>query len=173
MSVGEIELCRVGLALCYSPSRARAVFSSLKTPSRTAARMEPSSPVLNELSLLLERIVATLPPEVLPLVLRHLPTVELARLSCVHKAFRVAWHSLRVRHLWRRFDPPTHDDLEWAAGRSRLERAAAFGDVAVVQSLLAAGVDESGAPLSQVDNAGASCKRPCSKRLAGISRHWS
>ena len=52
--------------------------------------MEAPSTAPNELSLLLECIVATLPPEVLPLVLRHLPTVELSRLACVHKAFRVA-----------------------------------------------------------------------------------
>ena len=53
--------------------------------------MEASLSAPSELSLLLQRIVTTLPPETHVLVMRHLPMPEPARLSCVHKAFRAAW----------------------------------------------------------------------------------
>jgi ankyrin repeat protein len=114
--------------------------------------MEPSAVALNELAQLLLRVVSTLPPETHPLVLRHLPAVELARLSCVHKAFHVAWRSLQGQHDGERFSPPTADDFQWVKDRSRLERAAAFGDVAVIRSMVAAGVDEHGTPLLQAQN---------------------
>jgi hypothetical protein len=72
----------------------------------------PSAP--NELALLLRRIVTTLPPETHPLVLRHLPVPELARLSRVHKAFHIAWRSLQLQHPGKRYAPPTAGDLQWA-----------------------------------------------------------
>ena len=53
--------------------------------------MEAPSAAPSELALLLERIVATLPPETHTLVLHHLTAIQLARLECTHKAFRVAW----------------------------------------------------------------------------------
>ena len=56
--------------------------------------MEAPPEAPNELALLLERIVTVLPPETHTLVLRHLPMPDLARLSCVHKAYRVAWRTL-------------------------------------------------------------------------------
>ena len=108
--------------------------------------------VPNELALLLQRIVSTLPPETHVLVLRHLPTPELARLSCVHKSYRVAWQQLRQQHPGRRCAPPTAPEFELVQSRSRLERAGCFGDVAVIQSMVAAGVDEHGVPLLQAVN---------------------
>ena len=78
--------------------------------------MEASSSAPNELAVLLQRIVTVLPPETHVLVLRDLPTPELARLSCVNKALRVAWRSLRDQHPGKRYDPPSADDLEWAKG---------------------------------------------------------
>ena len=62
---------------------------------RSVACMASSSAALNELAQLLLKIVTVLPPETHPLVLQHLPTVELSRLSCVHKALHVAWQSLQ------------------------------------------------------------------------------
>jgi hypothetical protein len=99
------------------------------------------------LALLLQRIVTTLPPETHPLVLSHLPAVELVRLACVHKAFHNAWKSLQGQHPGKRYTPPSADILQWVRERSRLERAAHLGDVAVIQSMIAAGVDEHGTPL--------------------------
>ena len=107
------------------------------------------------LALLLEEVVSFLPPETLVLVLRHLPTVELARLSCVHKAFHVAWRMLQEQHPGRRYAPPTAQDFDDLEGSCRLEHASAFGGVAVIQFMVAAGVDERGAPLLQaVDSYG-------------------
>jgi hypothetical protein len=110
--------------------------------------MEPSPEAPNELALLLQRVTA-LPPETHVLVLRHLPVPELARLSCVHKAFRVAWQQLRREHPGGRFDPPTAQEVAQAEGAPRLLRAAWFGDVAVIRSMVAAGVDEHGVPLQE------------------------
>jgi hypothetical protein len=109
--------------------------------------MEPSSTAPSELAQLLELVATALLPETHPLVLRHLPTVELARLACVHKAFHVAWRSLQGQHDGERYSPPTDTFLESLTSRRRLERAAAFGDVAVIRSMVAAGVDEHGSPL--------------------------
>jgi uncharacterized membrane protein YjjP (DUF1212 family) len=109
--------------------------------------MAASSSAPNELAQLLLRVVSTLPPETHPLVLRHLPVPELARVSCVHKAFHVAWKSLQGQHDGERYAPPTARDLEEVKDCSRLVRAAAFGDVAVIRSMVAAGVDEHGTPL--------------------------
>jgi hypothetical protein len=78
---------------------------------------------------------------------RHLPVPELARLSCVHKAFHVAWQSLQGQDDGELYEPPSARDLTLAQQHGRLERAGAFGDVAVICSMLAAGVDEHGTPL--------------------------
>jgi ankyrin repeat protein len=114
--------------------------------------MEASSSAPNELALLLQRVVSTLPPETHPLVLRHLPTVELARLSCVHKALHVAWKSLQGQHDGEHYAPPSADDLQRFKDCSRLERAADLGDVAVIRSMVAAGVDEHGSPLLEAQD---------------------
>ena len=66
--------------------------------------MPPYTSAPNSLALFLER-AASLPPETLVIILRDLPTVELARLACVHKAFRVAWRSLQDQHPGRRYAP--------------------------------------------------------------------
>jgi hypothetical protein len=50
---------------------------------------------VSALGLLFERVATKLPIPVLELLLRPFPVVELARLACVHKAFRLAWQSLR------------------------------------------------------------------------------
>ena len=101
--------------------------------------MEASSSVPNELAQLLQSIIRTLPPHELELVLSHLPMPELARLSCVHKAFLVAWRSLREQHPGRRYAPPSRGELNRAKAFRRLERAAFLGDVAVIRSAVAAG----------------------------------
>ena len=98
-------------------------------------------------ALLLQKIVTTLPPETHVLVLRHLPKVELARLSCVHKSFHVAWRSLQEQQPGERYAPPSADDLRWVCCLRRLVRAATFGNAAVIRSMVAAGVDEHGTPL--------------------------
>jgi len=102
----------------------------------------------NALAQLLER-VAALPLLILVLVLRHLPTVELARLTFVHKAFWLALASLREQHTGPRYAPPTSEDLNNACTFSRLSRAALYGDVAIIASMVAAGVSEHGTPLLQ------------------------
>ena len=87
-------------------------------------------------------------------MLRDLPAVELARLTCVHKAYLVGWRSLQKLHPWRRYPQHSAKHLEWTAlhCHSRLERAAALGNVAVIRAMLAAGVDEHGAPLVEASN---------------------
>jgi ankyrin repeat protein len=100
------------------------------------------------LAQLLER-VAALPLLTLVLVLRHLPTVELARLTFVHKAFWLALASLREQHAGARYARPTSEDLNNACTFSRLSRAALYGDVAIIASMVAAGVSEHGTPLLQ------------------------
>jgi ankyrin repeat protein len=99
------------------------------------------------LAQLLERVAAL--PLILVLVLRHLPTVELARLACVHKAFWLALASLREQHAGARYARPTSEDLNNARTFSRLSRAALYGDVAIIASMVAAGVSEHGTPLLQ------------------------
>ena len=102
----------------------------------------------SNLALLLERVATKLPPGVLVLVLKDLPMPELARLSCVHKAFLVAWRCLQQQHPGPRL-APKHRNLKFCKGVSRLERAARYGDVTVMRPILAAGVDERGRPLQQ------------------------
>jgi ankyrin repeat protein len=106
-----------------------------------------SSSAPNALAKLLLGIATDLPPDTHALVLRDLPVPELARLACVHKAFRVAWRSLQQQHPGKCYAPPSVADIKVFKHRSRLERAARFGDVAVIQSMVAAGVDENGEPL--------------------------
>jgi ankyrin repeat protein len=106
----------------------------------------------NELSLLLERVATELPPLVLIIVLRPLPGVELARLACVHKAFREVLLILRQQNPGPsfggpRYGPPNIWNIEWMQYLCRLVRAARFGDVAVLQEMITAGVDEHGTPL--------------------------
>jgi ankyrin repeat protein len=104
------------------------------------------------LAQLLERVATQLPPSVLIIVLRPLPTIELARLACVHKAFWLTLASLRQQHPC--YSPPTAKVLKAARRSSRLLRAAIFGDVAVIAFMAAAGVDEHGTPLVHAREAG-------------------
>jgi len=116
----------------------------------SAARMEASSSAPNnELALLLESVATQLPQLVLLIVLRPLPTIELARLACVHKSFQLVLLVLREQTTGQtRYAAPTADDLNRRIhGCSRLARAGFFGDVAVIASMVAAGVDEHGTPL--------------------------
>ena len=86
-----------------------------------------------ELTALLERLATELPPCVLIVVLRPLPGVELARLAVVHKAFWTSLCTLRKLHpAGPQYAPP---DLRFLS-RGRLQRAAAFGDMAVLRALL-------------------------------------
>ena len=103
----------------------------------------------NELAQLLLKVVTTLPPDTHVLVLRHLPMPELARLSCVHKAFHVAWRSLQKQQPGERFSPPAADNPWRTSQVDRLSRAVFFGDVAIIRSIFAAGVDKHGTPLLQ------------------------
>ena len=86
----QVIVCHVGLMPIIAALRVRAAVVVVShTPSRTAARMEPPPEAPSELAQLLELVIA-LPPETHILVLHHLPDVELARLSCVHKSLLVA-----------------------------------------------------------------------------------
>ena len=73
-------------------------------------RMEPVSPAPGALSELLEQ-AAKLPAAALVLVLRPLPMPELARPSCVQKAFLVAWRSLQELCPGRRYAPPSDENF--------------------------------------------------------------
>jgi Ankyrin repeats (3 copies) len=97
------------------------------------------------LALLLERVATGLPPLVLVLVLRPLPAVELARLACVHKAYWLVLVQLREEHPGSRYAKPLATDHYRHV--SRLLRAAVYGDVAVLGSMIEAGVDERGVSL--------------------------
>jgi len=103
----------------------------------------------SELAKLLERVATQLPGLAIVVVLRTFPVVELARLACVHKAFRVAWQSLQQQHPGPRYAPPTARAIKSVQEHSRLVRAGCYGDVAVIQFMLAAGVDEHGTSLLQ------------------------
>jgi ankyrin repeat protein len=178
----------VGLST-FSRTVADAMRATRSTAARFGLRLHGREDVAaigspTPLALLLERVVSTLPPETHVLILSHLPMPELARLSCVHKAFLVAWRTLgeqeeleeeRVRlypyggrrsrtawlspgteeeeeHPGGRYAPPNAVFLEWYQKCARLVRAAAVGDVAVLQAMVAAGVDERGTPLLQARN---------------------
>jgi hypothetical protein len=97
-----------------------------------------------EVGLLLLRTAMTLPIHILVIVLHPLPAVELARLACVHNVFWRALLSLRQQHPGRRYAKPKESLLANARMWSRLSRAGYYGDVAVIQSIVAAGVDEHG-----------------------------
>jgi Ankyrin repeats (3 copies) len=99
-----------------------------------------------QLALLLDRVAAELPPLVLVLVLRPLPAVELARLACVHKAYWLVLVQLRQELPGRRYAKPTETIQKYRlCSAPRFLRAAAYGDVAVLGSMIEAGVDEHGA----------------------------
>ena len=114
-------------------------------PLRLDAHVQPSSSAPKDLAQFLLCVAAALPTDDLALVLRHLPVVELARLACVHKVFCLAWQRLQDQHPGGRYSRPSPTKL--AAGKSRLTRAGYLGDVAVIRSMFAAGVDERGKPL--------------------------
>jgi hypothetical protein len=157
----EAEVSRTAAAVAEAQAaHARAVDSLAQLLSVQAAKKQAAKEKAYEQ--LLQR-VATLPPDVLLIVLRPLSVIELARLSCVHKAFHVGLLCLRQQHPWRRefalttclceagvsYDSPSADELGFVEVLSRLARAAYFGDVAVIQAMVSAGVDEYGTPLLQ------------------------
>jgi ankyrin repeat protein len=109
--------------------------------------MESSPSAPNDLAKLLLSIATDLPPDTHVLVLRDLPLPQLARLACVHKAYRVAWWSLQQQHPGNRYAPPSATDIELFKHYCLLECAGRFGDVAVIQSMVEAGVDERVEPL--------------------------
>jgi hypothetical protein len=96
-----------------------------------------------ELGQLLERVATELPLLVLVLVLRPLPAVELARLACVHKAYRLVLVHLRKEQPGRRYAKPT-EAIARLQNFQRVCRAAAYGDVAVLGSMFEGGVSEYG-----------------------------
>jgi hypothetical protein len=101
---------------------------------------------LGQLALLLERVATELPPLVLVIVLRPLPAVELARMACVHKAYWLVLVQLREEHPGSRYAKPT-EAIEYLPYYPRLCRAAGYGDVAVLGSMIEAGVNECGVSL--------------------------
>jgi hypothetical protein len=98
-----------------------------------------------KLAKLLRHIAVELPAEVHVVVLRDLPTVEIARLACVQKAFWNAWMVLRLTH--PRYAAPERGVLEALYRLTRFVRAASLGDVAVLRVMMATGVNEQGEPL--------------------------
>jgi ankyrin repeat protein len=96
---------------------------------------------------LLERVATELPLLVLVIVLRPLPAVELARLACVHKAYWLVLVQLRQQHPGHRYAKPT--EVEHYCNVPRFLRAASYGDVAVLGSMIEAGVDERGVSLQR------------------------
>ena len=72
-------------------------------------------------------------------MLRHLPAVELSRLSCVHKAYLNAWKRLQQLHPGRRYAPPCSEVIKEVQGVDRLIRASAFGDVTVIRLIVRIG----------------------------------
>ena len=98
--------------------------------------------------LLLERL-ATLPTAILVIVLRPLPGIEVARLARVHTAFRVGQLCLRQQHPGPEYTTPPANEWDVIRTLARLPRAAFYGYVAVIRSMVAARVDEHGAPLLQ------------------------
>ena len=103
---------------------------------RLCAPGAAASPPRTELAILLQRLATTLPPETLALVLSDLPTVELARLACVHKNFLLAWRYLQLQHPGRRYAPPSASVVEDTLNFCRMVRAGANGDEAVIKSML-------------------------------------
>ena len=99
-----------------------------------------------DLALLLERVAREL-QMVLVIVLAPLPGVELARLACVHRAYWLALLILRRERPGRRYGRPAPDSVERVFRLGRLARAGWLGDVAVLQRMISAGVDEHGQPL--------------------------
>jgi hypothetical protein len=89
--------------------------------------------------------VAVLHLEIIMIIIRPLPTVEIARLSCVHKNFKLAWDALRAATPQARvfspyisrsvFDPPTATAMEWISTLpTRNKRAIALGDLVRVKT---------------------------------------
>ena len=119
--------------------------------SRRQRAVEASRRCHSSLVQALKRIITVLAPaepELVMMILRPLPAVELARLARVNKCFFVALTSLRQRHPGERYGRPSASDVKRFEGcSSRLVRAGAFGDVAVIRSMVAAGRDEYGSPL--------------------------
>jgi ankyrin repeat protein len=142
----------VGLGSEMPPRRGKAAAAAAdKAVAVSALPPDKDSKALGQL---LERVATKVPGVVLAGMLRSLPGVEVARLACVHKVFWTALKTLRRENPGRLYDPPTEGQLKRAQGYSRLVRASAFGDVAVLQSMVAAGVDERRKPLVQAREKG-------------------
>jgi hypothetical protein len=114
---------------------------------------------------LVKKVHAALPDLVI-VILRPLPGIELARLACVNTVFWVALLLLRNQNPGRRYAAPGDDQGAQEGLRGidcRLVRASYLGDVAVLRAVVAAGVDEDGIPLREVEYEGwpALCKALC------------
>jgi ankyrin repeat protein len=110
-----------------------------------SGREHPIMGLYTKLAKLLRHIAVELPEEVHVVVLRDLPTVEIARLACAQKAFWNAWMALRLIH--PRYAAPEHGVLEALYRLTRFVRAASLGDVAVLRVMVVTGEDEQGEPL--------------------------
>jgi ankyrin repeat protein len=108
--------------------------------------LEENNPIMyTKFATLLRQIAVELPAGVHVVVLRDLPTVEIARLACAQKAFWNAWMALRLTH--PRYAAPERGVLDALYRLTRFVRAASLGDVAVLRVMVATGVDEQGEPL--------------------------
>ena len=124
-------------------SRAQADLQAAQAATAAArAALEKAQAESRALSfeLCLERLATQVPLEVLTSVLRDLPSVELARLSCVHKSFWSALKSLRPAHPGPRYAAPTAEEVTLVKSWHRLTRAGFHGDVAVIKASTAGGM---------------------------------
>jgi len=117
-------------------------------------------------------------PDLVIVILRPLPGIELARLACVNKVFWVALLLLRNQNTGRRYAAPGDDqdaqedlnDLD-----CRLVRASYLGDVAVLRAVVAAGVDERMEYLLMrlwTSRVGRRCPRRCVTLPTTITSKW-
>jgi hypothetical protein len=146
----RIAVCHPSLlALACRINTVKRVAVAVRCAMQTRAqsrRCAASELQLGQLALLLERVATELPPLVLVIVLRPLPAVELARMACVHKAYWLVLVQLREEHPGSRYAKPT-EAIEYLPYYPRLCRAAGYGDVAVLGSMIEAGVNECGVSL--------------------------
>jgi len=112
-----------------------------------------------DLGALLLCIATLFPPDVVALILAALPGIEVVRLACVHKTFRIAYESLchnlpapTAAGANTLVKPPA-GILAALADVRRLVRAAYFEDTASFREVLVSGmltgVDERGDPIQQ------------------------
>jgi hypothetical protein len=100
------------------------------------------------LGALLLCIATRFPPEVVTLILTALPGIEVVRLACVHKTFKLAYETMANTLV-----KPPAGILAGLAGVRRLVRAAYFEDTASILEVMTCGmqtgVDERGDPIQE------------------------